>query len=145
MLFVSGLVSSNECATSCYRSSNRDPGAKAADALSPKDHEGVWLYLIPAIVFFSCFLLYLSVLMHPPEADRFHLMQFYHGKLDIIIADAQFVGASNLIHKLFIRLIYVNHWLGFDPVVLILKYEIWSFRKDLYVYIISPEKYSTRL
>ncbi|KAL0432572.1 UNVERIFIED_CONTAM: hypothetical protein Slati_2591500 [Sesamum latifolium] len=26
----------------CCRSSNRDPGAKAADSLSPKDHAGVW-------------------------------------------------------------------------------------------------------
>jgi hypothetical protein len=24
----------------CCRSSNRDPGARAADSLSPKDHEG---------------------------------------------------------------------------------------------------------
>lgn len=28
-----------------YRSSNRDPGARAADSLSPKDHEGVFSLL----------------------------------------------------------------------------------------------------
>ena len=70
LFFVSGL---NECETSCYRSSNRDPGAKAADSLSAKDHEGVWFSLIPAIiiqrvfyvVFFCCFLLHIGVFMHP--------------------------------------------------------------------------------
>lgn len=31
------------CVSSYCRSSNRDPGARAADSLSPKDHEGVSL------------------------------------------------------------------------------------------------------
>lgn len=57
------------------RSSNRDPGTKAADALSQKDHEGMLssIQINNTVCSLCCFLLLLfadlRVLMHYPVAD----------------------------------------------------------------------------
>lgn len=37
-----------------FRSSNRDPGARAADSLSPKDHEGVFSLLCKFVFSLLC-------------------------------------------------------------------------------------------